>query len=171
MHIGLAQSTDPGLNEGTSLPALQLAALHKQCHSQYLLCFSLCFYLGSPDGACMQMQVVEADTREGINICLTIISVKQILVKQASNEVMRCCVGLQVQEADLHRVATATGAQVQTTVNNLSPRVLGTCEAFEEKQVMMSNTAVLMYSNAPSCMLEMMLLLCTPASLTQASTF
>lgn len=41
---------------------------------------------------------------------------------------------MQVQEADLHRVAVATGAQVQTTVNNLNPRVLGTCENFEEKQ-------------------------------------
>lgn len=42
---------------------------------------------------------------------------------------------MQVQEADLHRVAVATGAQVQTTVNNLNPRVLGTCSNFEEKQV------------------------------------
>lgn len=42
---------------------------------------------------------------------------------------------MQVQEADLHRVAVATGAQVQTTVNNLNPRVLGTCTSFEEKQV------------------------------------
>lgn len=42
---------------------------------------------------------------------------------------------MQVQESDMHRVATATGAQTQTTVNNLNPKVLGTVEAFEEKQV------------------------------------
>lgn len=44
------------------------------------------------------------------------------------------CAG-RVQESDMHRVATATGAQTQTTVNNLNPKVLGTVEAFEEKQV------------------------------------
>jgi hypothetical protein len=44
-----------------------------------------------------------------------------------------CC--LQVAEEDLQRVASATGAQVQTTVNNLSPKALGTCAVFEERQV------------------------------------
>ena len=34
----------------------------------------------------------------------------------------------------MHRVSMATGAQTQTTVNNLNPKVLGTVEAFEEKQ-------------------------------------
>ena len=48
---------------------------------------------------------------------------------------------MQVQESDMHRVATATGAQTQTTVNNLNPKVLGTVAAFEEKQV---SPAVLM---------------------------
>jgi len=42
---------------------------------------------------------------------------------------------MQVQESDMHRVAVATGAQTQTTVNNLNPKVLGSVEAFEEKQV------------------------------------
>ena len=42
---------------------------------------------------------------------------------------------LQVQESDMHRVAMATGAQTQTTVNNLNPKVLGSVESFEEKQV------------------------------------
>lgn len=44
------------------------------------------------------------------------------------------CAG-RVPEEDLRRVADATGAQVQTTVNNLDPSVLGTCAAFEERQV------------------------------------
>jgi hypothetical protein len=35
----------------------------------------------------------------------------------------------------MERVFKATGARVQTTVNNLDPAVLGTCAEFEEKQV------------------------------------
>ena len=42
---------------------------------------------------------------------------------------------MQVAEEDLQRVAQATGAAVQTTVNELDPRVLGTCRHFEEVQV------------------------------------
>jgi T-complex protein 1 subunit eta len=35
----------------------------------------------------------------------------------------------------MRRVCKATGAAVQTTVSNLVPEILGTCETFEEKQV------------------------------------
>lgn len=45
----------------------------------------------------------------------------------------------QVAEEDLQRVAQATGAAVQTTVNELNPAVLGTCETFEEVQVRACN--------------------------------
>ena len=41
----------------------------------------------------------------------------------------------QVAEEDLKRVAAATGGVVQSTVNNLDPKVLGTCAQFEEVQV------------------------------------
>jgi T-complex protein 1 subunit eta len=44
-----------------------------------------------------------------------------------------CC--LQVAEEDLQRVAEASGGQIQTTVNKLSPKALGTCAFFEERQV------------------------------------
>jgi hypothetical protein len=44
------------------------------------------------------------------------------------------CAG-RVADEDLQRVAKATGARVQTTVNNLDVKVLGTCATFEEKQV------------------------------------
>lgn len=44
------------------------------------------------------------------------------------------CAG-RVTEDDMHRVAKATGARVQTTVNRLDPKVLGTCGAFDERQV------------------------------------
>uniref|UniRef100_A0A061R0E0 T-complex protein 1 subunit eta n=1 Tax=Tetraselmis sp. GSL018 TaxID=582737 RepID=A0A061R0E0_9CHLO len=44
------------------------------------------------------------------------------------------CAG-RVTEEDVRRVSSATGAVMQTTVNNMDPSVLGTCEVFEEKQV------------------------------------
>jgi T-complex protein 1 subunit eta len=46
---------------------------------------------------------------------------------------------LQVEVADMERVAKATGARTQTTVNGLTAdsakAFLGTCKRFEEKQV------------------------------------
>ena len=42
---------------------------------------------------------------------------------------------LQVEHGDLNRVVAATGAQIQTTVNNLDPKALGSCAEFEERQV------------------------------------
>jgi len=44
------------------------------------------------------------------------------------------CAG-RVTDDDLRRVCKATGAQVQTTVNNLIPTVLGSAALFEERQV------------------------------------
>ncbi len=41
----------------------------------------------------------------------------------------------QVVDEDMQRVAAATGATVQTTLNNFDPAALGTCAQFEEKQV------------------------------------
>jgi T-complex protein 1 subunit eta len=44
------------------------------------------------------------------------------------------CAG-RVPNEDLTRVAKATGALLQTTVNNVTPAVLGTCGRFQEKQI------------------------------------
>lgn len=44
------------------------------------------------------------------------------------------CAG-RVAEEDLQRVASATSGQVQTSVNNVVPEVLGECARFEERQV------------------------------------
>jgi len=44
------------------------------------------------------------------------------------------CAG-RVEAADLKRVAKATGGKVQSTVNDLTPDVLGACGLFEEQQV------------------------------------
>jgi len=44
------------------------------------------------------------------------------------------CAG-RVPSEDIHRVAKSTGALLQTTVNNVTPDVLGTCGNFEERQI------------------------------------
>jgi len=44
------------------------------------------------------------------------------------------CAG-RVQEEDLKRIEKATGAKIQTTVNDLKEEILGKCEHFEEKQI------------------------------------
>ena len=44
------------------------------------------------------------------------------------------CAG-RVPDEDLKRTMKACGGAVQTSVNNLSPDVLGTCENFEEEQI------------------------------------
>eukprot|EP00274_Cyanoptyche_gloeocystis_P007257 CAMPEP_0196667518 /NCGR_PEP_ID=MMETSP1086-20130531/65128_1 /TAXON_ID=77921 /ORGANISM="Cyanoptyche gloeocystis , Strain SAG4.97" /LENGTH=568 /DNA_ID=CAMNT_0042004857 /DNA_START=28 /DNA_END=1734 /DNA_ORIENTATION=- len=44
------------------------------------------------------------------------------------------CAG-RVAEEDLARVSKATGGAVQTTVNNIIPAVLGSCDLFEERQI------------------------------------
>jgi T-complex protein 1 subunit eta len=44
------------------------------------------------------------------------------------------CAG-RVPESDLERVARATGAVLQTSLSDLNEKVLGECEAFEERQV------------------------------------
>lgn len=44
------------------------------------------------------------------------------------------CAG-RVHVEDLDRVASATGARVQTSLQDLTPDILGNCELFEEKQV------------------------------------
>lgn len=44
------------------------------------------------------------------------------------------CAGRVVEE-DLKRTMKACGGSIQTTVQNLSPDVLGSCETFEEIQI------------------------------------
>src|SRR5690348_7027619 len=44
------------------------------------------------------------------------------------------CAG-RVPSDDLERVCQSTGAVIQTSLSDLSPKILGTCEKFEERQV------------------------------------
>ena len=59
-----------------------------------------------------------------------------------------------MDQGDLHRVAAATGAQIQTTVNKLDAKVLGSCADFEEKQVNRSGPprphSLCIFSGAPN---------------------
>ncbi|KAI4382193.1 hypothetical protein MLD38_008188 [Melastoma candidum] len=57
------------------------------------------------------------------------------------------CAGRFTEEG-LQRVAAATGATVQTSVNNVIDEVLGTCEIFEERQV--GNERFYIFSGCPS---------------------
>jgi T-complex protein 1 subunit eta len=45
------------------------------------------------------------------------------------------CAG-RVESDDVERIAKATGAKLQTSLNDLSNDVLGTCATFEERQVL-----------------------------------
>ena len=53
----------------------------------------------------------------------------------ATGNVVFDTLGRRVAEEDLLRVTKSTGARIQTTVNDLTPDQMGTCEVFEEKQV------------------------------------
>ena len=44
------------------------------------------------------------------------------------------CAG-RVPDEDLKRTMKACGGAVQTSVNDLNPSVLGSCECFEEEQI------------------------------------
>ena len=44
------------------------------------------------------------------------------------------CAG-RVPDEDMKRVAKSTGALIQTTVNNVTGDVLGSCGSFQEKQI------------------------------------
>ena len=79
-----------------------------------------------------QLGSAEGSLQPGAPVCSIILS---SLVETENEFNWLCAVVAQVAEEDLQRVAMATGAQVQTTVYNLDPRVLGTCTQFQERQV------------------------------------
>jgi len=57
------------------------------------------------------------------------------------------CAG-RVEESDMARTRLATGADIQTTVNGLTPEVLGSCGKFEEVQIGSERWNI--FSNCPS---------------------
>ncbi|GFR39923.1 hypothetical protein Agub_g431 [Astrephomene gubernaculifera] len=69
----------------------------------------------------------------GANIVLSRLAIGDLATQYFADRNIFCAG--RVDSGDIERVTKATGAKVQTTVNNLDPRVLGTCERFEERQV------------------------------------
>jgi len=69
----------------------------------------------------------------GANIVLSRLAIGDLATQYFADRGLFCAG--RVEDADLKRVAQATGAVVQTSCNDLSVGVLGSCAKFEERQV------------------------------------
>ena len=76
---------------------------------------------------------LDAIVKSGANIVLSRLAIGDLATQYFADRKIFCAG--RVAEDDLTRVCKATGAAVQTTVSNLVPEVLGTCGAFEERQI------------------------------------
>lgn len=76
---------------------------------------------------------LEKCVASGANIVLSRLAIGDLATQYFADRHIFCAG--RVPTEDMERVFKATGARVQTTVNNLDLSVLGTCERFEEKQV------------------------------------
>jgi len=71
--------------------------------------------------------------KSGSNVILSKLAIGDLATQYFADRNVFCAG--RVAEEDLKRVCKATGAAVQTTVNDLVPGVLGSCKLFEERQV------------------------------------
>jgi T-complex protein 1 subunit eta len=71
--------------------------------------------------------------KSGAQIVLSRLAIGDLATQYFADRGMFCAG--RVADDDLKRVCKATGAQVQTTVNDLNASVLGVCDIFEERQV------------------------------------
>ena len=78
-------------------------------------------------------QKIDAIVESGAQIILSKLPIGDLATQKFADKDLFCAG--RVNQEDLQRVAKATGAQVQTTVNGLTPKVLGTCGEFEEVQL------------------------------------
>ncbi|KAJ4455034.1 putative T-complex protein 1 subunit eta [Paratrimastix pyriformis] len=69
----------------------------------------------------------------GANVILSRLAIGDLATQYFADRNIFCA-GRVTQE-DLNRASKATGAQIQTSVNDITPSALGTCGLFEEKQV------------------------------------
>merc|ERR1719387_2983682 len=69
----------------------------------------------------------------GANVVLSRLAIGDLATQYFADRGMFCAG--RVEGDDLERTSLAVGAPVQTTVNGLTPDVLGTCGQFEEKQL------------------------------------
>nr|WCZ58575.1 T-complex protein 1 subunit beta [Andalucia godoyi] len=84
--------------------------------------------------------------QSGANIVLSKLAIGDLATQYFADRGLFCAG--RVADEDLRRMAKATGAQIQTTVNNLIPSVLGTCASFEERQV--GNERYNLFTGCPS---------------------
>lgn len=76
---------------------------------------------------------LDACVQIGANLVLSKLPIGDLATQYFADRGLFCAG--RVHDADLKRVAKATGGAVQTTTHNLTPSVLGTCGCFEERQV------------------------------------
>ncbi|KAL0223202.1 hypothetical protein P9112_002592 [Eukaryota sp. TZLM1-RC] len=76
---------------------------------------------------------LDAITASGANIVLSMMPIGDLATQYFADRDIFCAG--RVPKDDMRRVSTATGASVQSSCNNLSSEVLGTCEVFEERQI------------------------------------
>merc|ERR1712176_809428 len=71
--------------------------------------------------------------KSGANVVLSRLAVGDLATQYFADRNIFCAG--RVENEDLERTRRATGAEVQTTVQGITPNVLGTCGEFEEKQL------------------------------------
>ncbi|GAM19623.1 hypothetical protein SAMD00019534_027980, partial [Acytostelium subglobosum LB1] len=76
---------------------------------------------------------LDAIHASGANVVLSRLAIGDLATQYFAEKKMFCAG--RVPEEDLKRVCHATGASIQTTVSNIIPQVIGTCDLFEEKQI------------------------------------
>jgi T-complex protein 1 subunit eta len=76
---------------------------------------------------------LEKIVKSGASIVLSRLAIGDLATQYFADRGLFCAG--RVTDEDLRRVCKATGASVQTTVNDVVPSVLGSCKHFEEKQI------------------------------------
>ena len=71
--------------------------------------------------------------KSGANIVLSKLAIGDLATQYFADRGLFCAG--RVEAGDMVRMSRATGAQVQTSANDLTPSVLGACKNFEERQV------------------------------------
>jgi len=69
----------------------------------------------------------------GANVVMSRLAIGDLATQYFADRDIFCAGRVEVE--DLERTRRATGAEVQTTVQGITPDVLGTCGSFEEKQI------------------------------------
>jgi len=90
----------------------------------------------------------------GVNIVLSKLPIGDLATQYFADRGLFCAG--RVEDADLKRVAKATGATVQTSTNGIFDGIIGTCEKFEEKQ--MGDERFNVFTGCPNALTSTMIL-------------